>query len=138
MSLWYHNNIIISIWIQYRNDMDLMLKLLLFWCQIHTKMITSLWQLYDIIIISIRYQIHMVTISWWHYHFSMDLTLNPYHSNIKSILLQYCNNIIVSICIQHWNDNNFDIESISLQCQIHIKMIMPSWYRYHMDLLSKW
>ncbi len=118
-------------------------------CQIH--MVTISWWHYhfdmdltsqrygfDVVTISIRCRIHMVMISRWHYRFDMDLILLRYLYDVKSISLRHRNNVIVTIWIRHWNDNDFDIKSILLRCQIHIKTIMLSRYRYHMDLTLKW
>src|SRR6266498_2828660 len=127
MSLRYRNDVIVSIWIRHRNDMDSMSKSLSFRCRIHMVTI-SRWHYrfdmdstsqrygFDIATIWIRCRIHMVTIMSLRCRNDMDSTSYRYRNDIESISLRYRNDVIVSICIRHRNDNDFDIESISLRC----------------------
>src|SRR6266545_5414561 len=87
---------------------------------------------FDIESISLRCRIHIETIMPSRYRYHMDSTSYRYRNDIKSISLRHRNDVIVSICIRHRNDNDFDIESISLRCQIHIDTITS--LRYHNDI----
>src|SRR6266540_2393139 len=97
MSLRYRNDVIISIWIRHRNDMDSISKSLSFRCRIHIETITSLRCRNDMDSMSLRYLY-----------------------DVESIWLQYRDDIIVTIWIRHRihivamsNPYRCDVESIS-------------------------
>src|SRR6266542_1756030 len=91
----------------------------------------------DVESISLRCRIHIETITSSRYCYHMESTSYRYRNDIESISLQHRNDAIVLICIRHRNDNDFDIESISLRCRIHIDNVtIRIQCRYDMDLMS--
>src|SRR6266498_2365067 len=97
----------------------------------------SLRYLYDVESISLRCRIHIETIMPSRYRYHMDSTLYRYRNDIESISLRHRNDAIILICIRHRNDNDFDIESISLRCRIHIDNVMIRIQcRYDIDSMS--
>src|SRR6266498_2370194 len=56
---------------------------------------------FDVITISIRCRIHMVTISQRHYRFDIDSMSLRYLYDVESISLRHRNDVIVTIWIQH-------------------------------------
>ncbi len=100
---------------------------------------------FDVVMISIWCRIHMVMISWQHYHFDMDSTSQWYGFDVEIVIISmlnpYGNDIVTALSFRY----GFDIATIWIRCRIHMVTITllrcyndmdSTSYRYRNDIES--
>ncbi len=87
---------------------------------------------FDVVTISIRCRIHMVTISRRHYRFNMDLTSQRYEFDVKIVIISmsnpYGNDIVMALSFRY----GFDIATIWIRCYYDVTTI---WIRHCIDII---